>query len=462
MDIKKEIFRAYDIRGIYPSELNEHSANLIAKALGTKLRHKKYKQVVVGYDDRVSSLGLVNSVVDGLISTGIDVINTGITVQPAIHYFTMLEGIDAGINITASHNPGMYNGIKIDYKNAMPLYGEQLAELRDIAETGRFVSGKGKYVEKDLNSKYIEHVASKFKLKKHIKVVIYCGNGATSNIYPQVLEKIGANVIPLRCYLDSEFPAGLPNPESGNFSEELKAQVLESRAAVGVGFDGDGDRMGAVDEKGNFYRADEIFMLYIQDVLSKKLGATIGYDVKCSQIVADYITQLGGKPKMLRTGRSYILDELYNDRVLIACELSGHTYFKDHYHGFDDGIYATCRLLKIIDDSDAKLSFLMKQFPKTVSTPEIKVDCPDERKFLVVDAIVKDIDKLHSSEHKFLDINKTDGVRVKVTPTGWFLIRASNTSPYLSIRAEGKDAKELQSILDLIARLLKRYSLPHS
>jgi phosphomannomutase/phosphoglucomutase len=454
-NLPKEIFRAYDIRGLYPSEINEHGVELVGKALGTLLHKKGAKTIIVGTDNRESSSSLANSMMTGLLSTGINVISNGITVEPACHYFTFLKNIDASVNITASHNPGQFNGIKVDFKHGEPLFGDELASLYDIAKKGDFKVGKGEYKEESYNQKYIDFVSSKFKLKRKIKVVVYCGNGATSEIYPTILENIGAEVEPLRCYLDSDFPNGVPDPESGNFYPELIEQVLESKAELGVGFDGDGDRVGETDEKGNQYKADEMLLLFSKDVLSRHKGATIIFDVKCSQTVENYVKSQGGKPRMMRTGRSFILNEMYSGKALLGGELSGHIYFKDDYFGYDDGIYATCRLLKIMDETGLKLSKLMAEFPKMVSTPELKVTCPDKEKFGVVAKIVKDI----KANKSIGELNETDGARVKVSETGWFLIRASNTSPYLSVRAEGKDAAEVGTILELVAMLLSPHNL---
>lgn len=454
MTLTREIFRAYDIRGVYPSEINEKVAEKIGMALGTMLKTKGYATTAVGFDDRESSAAVSNSLMTGLISTGISVINVGITVEPALHYFTFLDKIDSAVNVTASHNPGQFNGIKVDFKNAIPCFGDELLKIYDIVQSGNFSKGNGTYSEENLNLKYIEFISSKFKLKKRIKVVVYCGNGATSVIYPQVLENIGATVVPLRCYFDGSFPAGVPDPESENFYPELRAQVIESHAQLGVGFDGDGDRVGEVDEKGTSYRADEMLQLFAKDVLTKNKGATVIFDVKCSQTVENYIRQLGGIPKMMRTGRAYFLEEMYNGRALLGGELSGHTYFKDDFLGFDDGIYATCRLLKIMDETNEKLSKLMTQFPKMYSTPEIKVPCLDKDKFDIVSKLVKDIEV----SKQFVSINEIDGARVTVSQTGWFLIRASNTSPYISVRAEGKDIEEVSIILEKIAKLLAKYN----
>ncbi len=455
IELLREIFRAYDIRGLYPDELNERGSELIGKALGTLLHKKGLKRVVVGRDNRESSAFLANRLMAGLLSTGISVVNNGITVEPACHYFTFLKNIDASVNITASHNPSQFNGIKIDFKNGVPCFGDELTGLYDIVKKGDFKIGKGSYKEESLNQKYIDFVSSKFRLKRRIKIVVYCGNGATSEIYPVILENIGAEVVPLRCYLDSDFPAGVSDPESGNFYSELIEQVTESNADIGVGFDGDGDRMGWMDEKGNQYKTDETMLLFAKDVLSKNPKATIIFDVKSSQILESYIKELGGIPKMMRTGRSFFLDEMYSGRALLGGELSGHIYFKDYYLGYDDGIYAACRLLKIADETGLSLSVLMSEFPKMVSTPEIKVTCSDKEKFNIVAKIVEEI----RADKSFDDINETDGARVKVSQTGWFLIRASNTSPYLSLRAEGKDAAEVESILEKTTKLLAKHGL---
>lgn len=455
VNLSKEIFRAYDIRGLYPTELNEHGVEIIGKALGTLLHTKGAKTVIVGSDNRKSSAALVNSFMTGMMSTGINVINNGITVEPACHYFTFLKNIDASVNITASHNPGQFNGIKIDYKHGTPCFGADLIKLYDIAKKGDFKIGKGSYKEESLNQQYIDLVSSKFKLKRKIKVVIYCGNGATSEIYPTILQNIGADVIPLRCYLDDDFPAGVPDPESGNFYQELTEQINESSADLGVGFDGDGDRVGNIDEKGNQYKADEMVLLFAKDILSRNQNATIIYDVKSSQLIESYVKNLGGTPKMMRTGRAFFLDEMYSGRALLGGELSGHIYFKDEYFGYDDGIYATCRLLRIMDETGFSLSKLMSEFPKMVSTPELKVNCPDKEKFKIVNKIRREIE----SSKSYGELDETDGVRVKVSATGWFLIRASNTSPYLSVRIEGKDVAEVDAMLDKVARLLASHGL---
>jgi phosphomannomutase/phosphoglucomutase len=255
--------------------------------------------------------------------------------------------------------------------------------------------------------------------------------------------------------LDGDFPAGVPDPESGNFYPELRAQVLDSKADIGVGFDGDGDRVGETDEKGNQYKADELLKLFAKDVISRHKGATVIFDVKCSQTLSNYINDIGGVPKMMRTGRSYFLDEMYSGGALLGGELSGHSYFKDEYLGFDDGIYTACRLLRIMDETGKKLSDLMSEFPKMVATPELKITCPDKDKFNIVADIVREV----RNDKSIGQLDTTDGARVKVSETGWFLVRASNTSPYLSIRAEGKDEDEVTRVIGILAKLLSKHSL---
>lgn len=452
--LPQNIFREYDIRGIYPTELNEENAELIGKAFGKILRARNIHKVVVGRDDRSSSISLSNSFVSGLVFSGCDVIDTGITVEPAIHYFTFLPHIDAAVNITASHNPRIYNGIKIDLAKATPYFGKDLQRLYTLCVEDHFEEHReGSYVFKDLNKVYIDYIASLFKLKNRPRVVVYCGNGATSEIYPKILNKIGANVLPIRCYYDSAFPEGVPDPESGDFVKEVAQLVRDSEASIGVGFDGDGDRVGDIDERGYPYKMDEIALLYADEVVKKNKGATILFDVKCSQVLADHVTKIGGKAKMLRTGRGYFLEEMLSGKAMFGVELSGHVYFKDEYLGYDDGIYATCRLLRILDQTGKKLSELMQGFPKRYSTSEIKITCDDNEKFKIVDSLKERVRHL-SVYHK---VSELDGIRVNVTKTGWFLIRASNTGAYLSARVEADSKKEVQRILGHMAELLSEY-----
>jgi phosphomannomutase / phosphoglucomutase len=449
MQLDQSIFRKYDIRGVYPDSLNPEVGEHIGKALGTYLRRKSVNSCAVGRDNRESSSPLSESLIKGLSSTGINVVDIGITLTPIVHFLTCTDYFEAGINISASHNPKEYNGIKIDLNNADPLYDEGLLELYRMVLEGNYIEGNGLVEKKDLLSVYIDFLKKRFSFSKKIKVILDCGNGATSLIAPKVLESLGCNIVPVECELNSEFPHGVPNPEDIKFMHSLEKKVLENQGAVGFAFDTDGDRVGVCDETGVSYPNDQILLLYAKDILKRHKGGVIVYDVKSSQVVEEFVTKAGGVPKMIQTGRAFFINEVRNGG-LIGSELSGHTYFADEYFGFDDGIYAVCRVLKLMEESGEPLSYMMSKFPKRTSTPEIKVDCPDNEKF----EVVKKIQNTVLSSSDYLNVSVIDGVRVKVSETGWFLIRASNTSPHLSIRVEGRDKKEIDYLLSQVDGLL--------
>lgn len=452
--ISKDIFKKYDIRGVYPDEFNEENAREIAKAFGTVLRRKSLKNVVLGRDDRPSSFSVTGEVIKGLRSTGCNVTYIGITVTPAIHFLTFRKEFDAGVNITASHNPKKFNGIKFDLSNAEPFWGDEIQSLYNIVLNKDFKTGSGAFREFELNDDYVNFVSSKFFLKRKIKVVLDCGSGATSEIAPEIFSKIGADLQTIYCDYDSNFPHEVSDPETKIFSDEISQKTLELKGDIGIGFDGDGDRFGVVDEKGKAYSTDEITLLFAKDIISKKGRAKILYDVKSSGVVEDFVKKMGGEPVITRTGRAYFLEEFLNKKADFGGELSGHTYFGDEYFGYDDGIYAACRVLRIMDETKKSLSELMSEFPNPVNTPEIKVKCPDNKKFDVIEKITQQIRSENQKTQKFINIIDIDGVRVKVSDTGWFLIRASNTSPYLSVRAEGKDNTEVEQLLDIVSKYL--------
>ena len=454
MQVKNSIFRSYDIRGIYPDELDEVAAEAIGKAFGTVLVAKGANECVIGMDNRESSPALSQSFIKGLNSTGINSVNTGVTLTPIIHFLTHIPGFGGGVNITASHNPKKYNGIKLDLEKAVTIHGEGLQKLYEDVIRGDFKTGKGLNVEKDLIGFYIDYLKKQFKFDGKLKIVLDCGNGATSLIAPKVLEALGCVLIPVDCSLNSDFPHGVPDPENRAFMKELQNKVLEYQADIGFAFDTDGDRVGVVDGNGNFHENDRIILLLAADVLRRYPGSTIVYDVKSSGVVEGFITKHGGVAKISATGRSNLLEEMRNGAVL-GSELSGHTYFGKDYLGFDDGIYAVCRILEIITRSGKSLAELMSVFPKRVSTPEIKVDCSDEEKFIVIENVKEEVSKTYPN------VITIDGVRVQVTDTGWFLVRASNTSAYLSIRLEGKDQKEVDYLFSIVDNLLNKVKKLH-
>jgi phosphomannomutase/phosphoglucomutase len=453
MLMPKSIFRDYDIRGIYPSEINEEIANVIGKAVGTYVYEHGGRNIVVGRDNRASSVFLTDSLIKGLLSTGINVTHLGITLTPVIHFLTCGSDYQAGVVVTASHNPKEFNGFRIDLQGAVQLYGNELKKLLTIIENKSYVEGKGEYKEKDLTQSYIEYLHSKFNFNKKIKVVFDCGNGASSNLVPDLFCKFNLEVIPTYCKFDSDFPHGIPDPENPLFTQELQRAVLDNKADVGIGFDTDGDRLGIVDDKGNSYSTDQLLMLFAQDVLKDNRGKKVIYDVKSTGVLSDFIKENHGIPKMIRTGHPYFVG--LQDNLLVGAEFSGHVYFYDKYFGYDDGVYAACRLLEILDKEKLPLSSLMKMLPKRVGSNEIKVPCPDKDKF---DVITKILAKIRTNTD-YTNIIDIDGVRANISETGWFLIRASNTNPYLSIRMEGISESELQVLKKHVSALLSDFHL---
>lgn len=449
MFISPTVFRNYDIRGTYPEELNAETSYHIGKGLASLIKKQGGYSVVVGRDDRESSPELTKALINGLLDSGCNVTYTNITVTPAIHFFTTTMGFHLGICVTASHNPKNYNGYRLDYKNAWPIYGNDILEIKNIIEREDYYEGKGEYIEKDLNLNYENYLVKNVRVNKKIKVVVDCGSGASSEIGPKIFEGLGCDVVPVYCSYDSNFPHGVPDPENKIFLDELREHVLEAGADVGFAFDTDADRFGVVDNKGREYSTDMILLLFAETVLKENPGSKIAFDVKCSGLVEDVIINNGGIPKMIRTGHPYFMKEVEKDSI-IGAEYSGHAYFADRYFGYDDGMYAACRVLEIMGNSDKSLSELMSKYPERVSTHEIKVMCPDEMKFEIVEEL-KNYAK-HNYEYVYLE--EIDGMRLKLTETGWFLIRASNTSPYLSVRAEGKDKEELDEMLRYISELI--------
>lgn len=450
MYIPAHIFRKYDIRGIYPTELNEVAAEEIGKAFGSVIRRKGLQNCVLGYDDRESSPSLSKAVTKGLLETGCNVTDVGITLTPLIHFYTSSLSFDGGIMITASHNPKKYNGIKLEFRHAEPYALENLQSLRNMVEEWDYESGDGSYNKTDLTELYVSHLKQQLEFKSKLKIILDCGNGATSLIAPRVFSDLGCPVVPMNCSIDGEFPHGVPNPEDEEFIKGLSAEVVKAKADLGIAFDTDGDRVGFVDEKGVFYRNDLILLVLAKDILKKSPGSKVLFDVKCSEIVPGVIKSLGGVPEMVKTGRATMLEEMKKGAILGA-EFSGHTYISHKYFGFDDGIYAALRLVRIMEENKAGLQELTKDFPKVSNTPEIKVPIDDSKK----DEVVEKVSKLVSSDSDIIKIITLDGIRAYISQTGWFLIRSSGTSPYLSIRLEGKDPVELSLVQEKLDKILQ-------
>lgn len=449
MKVSNAIFRNYDIRGVYPSEINEDLSENIGKALGTIVRRKKGRKVVVGRDNRESSPSLTKSLIKGLVSTGCNVVDVGISLTPVIHFLTCEEDFDLGIEVTASHNPKEYNGFRIDYKDATPLYGEDILEIKKLIEKENYEQGKGSLKEKDLFFKYLDYLKSKFKFDKGVKVVVDCGNGTVSKFMPKVFEEVGCEVVPMSCRIDENYPHGIPDPENKTMMKRLRDEVVNNGADLGVILDPDADRFGFVDEKGRNYDTDKTLMLFADDILKENPGAKIVFDIKSTGMLENFIKSRGGTYERIKTGHPYFTEAIKNGAALGA-EFSGHVYFQDNYSGYDDGIYASCKVMEKLIEKNRPFSYLMTLYPMRVHSSEIKLPCPDNLKFGLVDTLIKNFKELSDVK----EINETDGARIKVTETGWFLIRASNTSPYLSVRVEGLNEKEVGIMLDRVKTVL--------
>lgn len=446
-NIKECIFRQYDIRGIFGEDFTEKDSAFIGKAFGTMVRQQGESRVIVGRDNRKSSPVLCRSLVQGLLSAGVDVVDIGVVVSPIFYYATHLYGIPSGIMVTASHNPASYNGFKVQL-GGHTIYGDALRLLREKANQGTFDRGAGTLDCRSPVRDYTEMIKSKVSLsQKKLKVVVDCGNGTAGAFAPSILEELGCEVIPLYCASDPEFPHHFPDPVRPENLQDLIQAVRTSGADLGVGFDGDGDRLGVVDDQGNIIWGDMLMILFWREILPKYPGTTGIVEVKCSDLLVREITRLGGKPLFYKTGHSLIKAKMRELKAVFTGEMSGHMFFADEYYGFDDAIYAAARLLRIIGESGRPLSQLLSDVPKTYATPEVRISCPEEEKaFYVAQAMAY-------FKRRGVEIIDVDGVRARF-PEGWGLVRASNTGPELIVRCESRTPDGLAKMKEEIARAI--------
>ena len=444
------IFRQYDIRGVVGEDLTPDTARLVGLAYGTLCRRNGISKVVVGHDNRHSSKDLHAAVIEGLIATGCDVVDIGEVVTPLLYFACRYWQMDGGVMVTASHNPPQYNGFKLVWGHGT-LFGEQIQQLRRIIEANDFEQGDGSVSQRDAFRDYLAWVTEHIQLgSRRLEVVVDCGNGTASHFAPQLFRALGCEVVELYCESDPSFPHHLPDPVKPENLTDLIAKVREVGADVGLGFDGDGDRLGVVDEQGNILWGDQLMILFSREVLQKHPGAKIIVEVKCSQAVIEEVTKNGGVPILWRTGHSFIKAKMHEEGALLAGEMSGHLFFADEYFGYDDALYAACRLLRILSHTDKPLSALLSDVPHYFATPEVRVHCDDTVKFDVVAQVVEHFKR---SGYQVIDV---DGARV-VTDDGWALVRASNTEPALILRAEGKTPEGLKRLHQLITDALKPY-----
>jgi phosphomannomutase / phosphoglucomutase len=437
MKVATSIFREYDIRGKYPQELNEESIKKIAYAIVKKCRKENVGSLVVGRDGRLSGPSLIDAFCDSLINSGINVKNIGLVTSPMLYFAAKKEISKSGIIITGSHNPKNYNGIKmvIDDK---PVSGSEILELmEDILPLEDLK--KGSLVFEDIKGSYLDEIVSNIKLsnKPKLKVVLDCGNGAAGCVAPELFKKLGCDVYELFSEVDGNFPNHHPDPGKIENLKDLILEVQKQSADVGLAFDGDGDRLGLVTNKGEVIFPDKLMMLFSQDILSREKGKIV-FDVKCSNHLENIISENGGEPIMAPTGHFHIKKAIKKTGALLAGEMSGHIFFNDKWHGFDDGPYSGARAIEIISNSDKSISDLIAVLPKSFSTPELNILVADETKFDIVESFAKNC----SLKGEKITI---DGLRINFD-NGWGLIRASNTTPKLVLRFEGDSLKDMEEI----------------
>jgi phosphomannomutase/phosphoglucomutase len=446
--INPQIFREYDIRGLVDQDLTQDSVERIGKGIGTYIRRNGGKTITVGYDMRVSSIPFRDSLICGINSTGCDVIDIGMVPTPVAYFSLHHLKPDGGVMITGSHNPSEFNGFKISH-GLHSLYGERIQELRRLIDVSDYEVGMGTLKHENILEDYIQGICDLVQISRSVKVVVDGGNGCFGIVGPKLLKKIGANITELYCEPDGKFPNHHPDPTVAKNMVDLIDKVKEEGAELGIGFDGDADRIGIVDEKGNILWGDQLLTIFARDILKCNPGATIVGEVKCSQNLFKDIEAHGGTAVMSAAGHSLIKKKMQETNALLAGEMSGHICFSDEYYGFDDAIYAACRILKIVASSKEKVSAMLTDVPKTAATPEIRVDCPDENKF----EIVRELTENFRKEYDVIDI---DGVRIKFD-NGWALIRASNTQPVIVFRFEANSADHLDEIISVVRKAISKY-----
>jgi phosphomannomutase/phosphoglucomutase len=439
------IFRMYDIRGLAGVQLSEELALGVGRALGTRIRRDGGGSAAVGRDVRHSSPGLAAAAAAGLARSGLEVADLGEIPTPGLGHALHTLGLGGGIMVTGSHNPKSDNGLKLTLGKAS-LYGDQITSLPGQIESGDFVDGSGSVRDEPYRERYVDDLCRRFSFGRRLRVAIDCGNGIMGPVAVPALERLGFEVLPLYCDPDGDFPNHIPDPEVPAYMETLRRTVVSEGCQLGLGFDGDGDRVGVIDERGRKISADWLLALFARDLLRRHRGGRVRFDVKCSDFLAEDVRAHGGEPIMGETGHSLLKRDVAALDALIGGELSGHIVFNRGYLPLDDALYSALYLLQLLEESGGTTSELFRGFPDLVSTAEIKVPCPDRDKFEVVAGLVEHFQR----EHEVLDI---DGARVRLED-GWFLVRASNTTPNLTVRFESRSVAGLERARDLLVAAL--------
>ncbi len=451
--INKSIFREYDIRGITSIDLTDDVLSLLSKAFATYFIENGKDTLIVGRDNRFSSDHIRDILLDSFSNNGLNVVDIGTVITPIFYFASKNLNIDAGVMITASHNPSEYNGFKV-LLGESTIYGEEILKILDIVEKGSFRSKENtcKVENIEIFNAYNTHLHSILSMgNRKIKTILDCGNGTASLFAPQIFDSFSIDTKKLYCESDPSFPNHFPDPVKEENLKDLIKEIKSGDYDVGISLDGDGDRLGIVDEKGGIIWGDMIMILFARDVLKRHPGAKILFDVKCSQLLYDEIKRLGGIPIMYKTGHSLMKAKMREINAILAGEMSGHMFFKDEYFGYDDAVYAALRLIRILSNSDQSISEMLSDLPKVYSTPEIRVKTTDEEKF----KLVEEAKAYFALKYNILDI---DGVRFQIED-GWGLIRASNTAPEIIVRCEARTKEKLEFIKSEIEKSLHSLSI---
>lgn len=449
--LKKTMFREYDLRGRESEdELNDTSMYYIGRGFGAFLKKRGILETIVGHDARGTSESFSSNFIKGLLESGINVVDIGTVTTPMSYWSQYHLKVKGLVMVTASHNPAGWNGVKLGTDLSYTLLGDELQEVYEIISKEEFVNGKGSVKKVDISQDYKKDLVSKVDINKKFKILVNTGNGTAGLFAPDILKELGCKVVEHFTNVDPTYPNYTPNPDGTAMMEDTGAQTIKNGADLGFAFDGDGDRLGLVDEKGNIIWPDRYMILLSRLVLSKRPGAKIIFDVKVSEALPEDIKASGGKPIMWKTGHSYIKSKLAEENAALAGEMSGHIFFADGYYGFDDAFFAALKLLEYLSTQDKKLSEIIDSTPYYISTPTIQVPTTDEDKY---DIVAELVGEFKAEGYKVIDIN---GVRF-YTDKGWGLIRASSNTPSLVLRFEAKDQQELDRIRELVKNKLGRF-----
>ena len=439
------VFREYDVRGVVDDDLNEEFVFNLGRAIGTYAAHHRVKNMTIGRDCRLSSDSYHHALIKGLNAAGINTIDIGLCATPMLYFSIRHLCVGGGIMITGSHNPPEFNGFKICVGHST-IYGEQIQELRKIMENGKYAKGTSRARQKDISRDYENYLFKSVKIKKKIKLVVDGGNGVGGHFAVPLLRRYGCDIIPINCDPDGNFPNHFPDPTVEENLTELIKLVRKKKADLGIAFDGDADRLGVISDKGEILWGDKLLLLFARQILKKKPGSTIIGEVKCSRVLYDEVRNHHGNPIMWKAGHSLIKAKMKQVKAALGGEMSGHFFFADRYFGYDDAIYAALRLLEILSQTGKKISELLADVPKTFATPEIRVDCPDDKKGEVVQRIKKHFENTPG-------IVEIDGIRIPFAE-GWALVRSSNTQPVIVLRFEATSQKALKLIRNEVEPLL--------